>query len=152
MSSCLKTCIPIIALSLSSLIAHAGDESIGHIKTLKGSAFIERSGQVIAVTPGQEVYGQDSIRTGAEGSVGLLFLDDSRVAIGPNSRIALDSFNFDRKTHDGDFGMSLKQGTLSAIAGKLTEKNPGAMKVKTPAAILAVRGTEFSVKVPPTQE
>ena len=67
--------------------------------------------------------------------------------------LALDKFNFDPVTNDGNFDVSLKKGTLSVISGKLTQKTPGALKVKTPAAILAVRGTEFAVKVEePTQE
>ncbi|KEA62173.1 hypothetical protein ADIMK_3834 [Marinobacterium lacunae] len=151
MFSCLRKTVIILALTLPTLFAHADEASIGTIKTLKGSASIERDGQTVEATLGQEVYSQDSIQTGTDGAIGLLFLDDSRVAIGPNSRIALDRFSFDRNTHDGDFNLSMKQGTLSAIAGKLTEKKPGAMTVKTPSAILAVRGTEFSVKVSPKE-
>ena len=37
---------------------------------------------------------------------------------------------------------------LTAGRGRvMVKKTPGALKVRTPAAILAVRGTEFSVKV-----
>jgi hypothetical protein len=61
----------------------------------------------------------------------------------------LDQFIFDTQTHEGSADISVKHGTLSVIAGKMTEKTPGALKVKTPAAILAVRGTEFSIKVDP---
>ena len=61
--------------------------------------------------------------------------------------IALDRFRFDSASQDGEMDVSVKKGTLSVIAGKMVQKNPGSLKVKTPAAILAVRGTEFSVKV-----
>ena len=140
-----------LVLSLQTLFAKA-EEAIGTIKTLKGSAVIERSGRTLDASLGNEVYRQDRILTSADGSVGVLFLDDSRVAVGPNSAISLEQFAFDPSTHDGRFNVSMQKGTLSAIAGKLTEKTPGAMTVKTPAAILAVRGTEFSIKVDPAQE
>jgi hypothetical protein len=108
---------------------------------------IERDGKTVTPAVGDAVYQTDKIVTGKDGTVGMLFNDDSRISAGPNSVLALDKFAFDSSTHDGGFDVSMKKGTLSVISGKLTQKTPGALKVKTPAAILAVRGTEFSVKV-----
>jgi hypothetical protein len=122
-------------------------EGIGKIKVLHGDVRIERSGQASSALIGAPVYQNDLVITGKDGSVGLLFEDDSRISAGPNSVLALNQFNFDKTTDDGNFDVSLKKGTLSVISGKLTKKTPGAMKVMTPAAVLAVRGTEFSVKV-----
>lgn len=122
-------------------------EGIGKIKTIAGEVTIEREGKPLAAKLGDSVYQKDKIVTGKDGSVGLLFDDDSRLSAGPNSTLNLDKFSFDPVTHDGNFDVSMKKGVLSVISGKLTQKTPGALKVKTPAAILAVRGTEFSVKV-----
>lgn len=132
-------------LAFAASFAHA--EGIGKIKTLSGQVAIERDGKLITPKAGDSVYQTDKVFTGKDGSVGMLFDDDSRISAGPNSTLALDKFAFDPKTSDGNFDVSMKKGTLSVISGKLTAKTPGALKVKTPAAILAVRGTEFSVKV-----
>lgn len=134
-----------IWLAFVAFSAHA--DGIGKIKTLSGQVSIEREGKSITPKVGDAVYQTDKIVTGKDGSVGMLFDDDSRISAGPNSVLALDKFAFDSKTNDGNFDVSMKKGTLSVISGKLTAKTPGALKVKTPAAILAVRGTEFSVKV-----
>jgi len=122
-------------------------DGIGKIKTLSGQVSIERDGKVVTPKAGDTVYQTDKIVTGKDGAVGMLFDDDSRISAGSNSVLALDKFAFDSKTHEGNFDVSMKKGTLSVISGKLTAKTPGALQVKTPAAILAVRGTEFSVKV-----
>lgn len=132
---------------LATLPTLALAEGIGKIKVLSGQVSIERMGETIPAVLGAPVFQTDKIVTGKEGSVGLLFNDDSRLSAGPNSTLALDKFNFDPVTNDGNFDVSLKKGTLSVISGKLTQKTPGALKVKTPAAILAVRGTEFAVKI-----
>jgi hypothetical protein len=137
----------IIVITLSILSGLASAEGIGKIKVLSGGVTIERSGKTIPATLGTPVYQMDRIVTGKDGSVGLLFEDDSRLSAGPNSTLSLDQFNFDNTTHDGNFDVSMQKGTLSVISGKLVQKSPGALKVKTPAAILAVRGTEFSIKV-----
>jgi hypothetical protein len=122
-------------------------ESIGTIKTLSGEVTIERAGQRKLAKAGESVFQSDRIITGEDGAVGLIFEDDSRISAGPGSTLHLDSFKFDRTTHDGNLDVSMQKGTLSVISGKLTQKTPGALKVRTPAAILAVRGTEFSVRV-----
>lgn len=136
-----------IAFVLTTSSSLACAEGIGNVKVLRGDVRIERSGQASPAVIGGPVYQNDRVITGKDGSVGLLFEDDSRISAGPNSVLALNQFNFDKTTDDGNFDVSLKKGTLSVISGKLTKKTPGAMKVTTPAAVLAVRGTEFSVKV-----
>jgi len=140
----LTSAIAFVFTTSSSLVCAEG---IGNVKVLHGDVRIERSGQASPAVIGAPVYQNDRVITGKDGSVGLLFEDDSRISAGPNSVLALDQFNFDKTTDDGNFDVSLKKGTLSVISGKLTKKTPGAMKVTTPAAVLAVRGTEFSVKV-----
>ena len=77
---------------------------------------------------------------------GITFADDSLLSIGPNSALVIERFAFDPTTHRGSFETSLRTGTLSAVSGRLTRQSPDAMKVRTPAAILGVRGTEFLVR------
>jgi hypothetical protein len=140
-----RNLIVFIAFAMVSHFASA--EGIGKVKVLSGEVAIERSGKTIPATLGTSVYQTDRIVTGKDGSIGLLFDDDTRLSAGPNSTLSLDQFNFDSTTNNGNFDVSMKKGTLSVISGKLTQKTPGSLKVKTPAAILAVRGTEFSAKV-----
>jgi hypothetical protein len=41
----------------------------------------------------------------------------------------------------------VRRGTLSVVSGEITKKTPGALKIKTPSAVLGVRGTTFAVEV-----
>ena len=140
----------LIALTLPMLLAFgvalAAAQDAGQIKTSKGSAQIERSGQKLSAGVGQVVQQGDVVSTGADGSVGITFRDSSLLSVGPDSVLAIDRFVFDSTTHQGSFDSSLKQGTLAVVSGKLAKQSPEAMKVKTPAAILGVRGTEFLVR------
>ena len=85
--------------------------------------------------------------TGSDGSVGITMNDDSLLSAGSNSRLALDRFVHDPSTNQGRFNVSLNRGTLAVISGRIAKQSPDAMTVRTPAAILGVRGTEFAVKV-----
>jgi hypothetical protein len=73
--------------------------------------------------------------------------DDSLLSAGPNSTLSLDRFAFDSTTHQGQFDASLKKGSLSVISGRIAKQSVDAMTLRTPSAILGVRGTEFVVSV-----
>lgn len=126
-------------------MAHAGDA--GRIKVVKGWVEIERDGNTVKATVGAVIKTSDRIVTGADGSIGITFADDSLLSAGPNSELSIDQFVFDTTTHQGAFDASLKHGTLAIVSGKLVKERPEAMRVKTPAAIMGVRGTEFLIRV-----
>jgi hypothetical protein len=108
---------------------------------------VERDGQRLAAAPGMGVKQSDVLVTGADGSVGVTFLDNSLLSIGPGSALAIDRYSFDTTTHDGQFDASLKRGTLAVVSGRMVKRSPESMRVHTPSAIMGVRGTEFVVKV-----
>ncbi len=120
---------------------------VGLVKVSKGSVQIERNGAKIAAPVGAAVQASDVIMTGADGSAGITFTDNSLVSVGPNSVFAIDKYRFDTTTHAGEFEGSLRKGRLAAISGKMVKASPESMKIRTPSAIMGVRGTEFVVQV-----
>lgn len=136
----------IIGLLFTSLSAVASAD-IGQIKKLSGQVHILRGGQQLNAAAGDGVRQQDTIVTGANGSVGITFIDNSRFSTGPNSHLELSRFRFDTTTHEGEFTAGLKKGTLSVVSGQLAKHSPQQMKVRTPSSLLAVRGTSFLIKV-----
>jgi len=129
---------------LTSSSAFAND--VGVVKISKGTAAIERTGQRLPAPVGAKVREGDVVVTGPDGSVGVTFSDNTLLSIGPDSRLSIDRFAFDPTTHKGAFEASLGKGTLAGVSGKIAKQSPDAMKVKTPAALLGVRGTEFVIR------
>ena len=123
----------------------AGD--VGQIKTMRGTVHVERDGQRLAAAPGMNVRQADNLVTGADGAVGVTFLDNSRLSLGPGSTLAIDRYTFDSTTHAGQFDASLKKGTLAVVSGRMVKQSPDAMRVRTPSSVMGVRGTEFVVRV-----
>ena len=136
----------IALLCLAPFLAQAA-EDIAQIKVAKGAVFIERGGKRLPAKVGTPVRATDTIITGADGSVGISFVDNSLLSMGPNSELAIDRFAFNSTTHEGTFNTSLRKGTLAVVSGKIAKQSPTAMKVKLPASILGVRGTVFLVRV-----
>ncbi len=140
-------CAALAAGSLTAAPLLASD--IAQIKTMSGTVLVERGSQRMLATEGMRLQQADVIRTGIDGSVGITFVDNTMMSAGPNSSLALDQFSFNSTTHEGKLDASLRSGTLSVISGKIAKQSPEAMKVRTPAAILGARGTEFFVQVVP---
>jgi len=132
-------------LVLAAAPAIAADA--GLIKVSKGNVQIQRAGNTIPATVGTAVHTSDVIVTGADGSAGITFTDNSLVSVGPGSVFAIDKYRFDTTTHAGEFEGNLKQGKLAAVSGKMVKQSPESMKIRTPSAVMGVRGTEFVVQV-----
>ena len=120
---------------------------IGQIKTMEGDAHVLRGDQKLPASPGFRLEASDIVVTGDESRLGITFVDNTRLAAGPNSRIELEKFRFNPTTHDGEFVTRIEKGTLSIISGQIAKSHPDAMKVNTPTSVLAVRGTRFLVRV-----
>jgi hypothetical protein len=138
------------ALVLIAALGFAGTAmaaDIGLVKVAKGSVQIQRGTAKIPVTVGTGLQTSDVVVTGADGSAGITFTDNSLVSVGPNSVFTIEKYRFDTTTHSGEFEGNLKQGRLAAVSGKMVQQSPDSMKIRTPSAIMGVRGTEFVVQV-----
>jgi hypothetical protein len=137
--------VMIVLAALAPGVAWA-EEPIGQVKTETGSVSIQRRGANQNVRVGDHVFRSDTIMTAANGTVGITFADNSLMSLGPDSRLRLDQFQFNTTTHQGRFEAALDRGTLAVKSGQIVRQTPGAMRVRTPAAMLGVRGTEFVVR------
>ena len=139
-----KTLVLAVALA-AAVPAIAAD--VGQVKVARGAVTLQRGGEKIAARVGTPVQLADVVVTGADGSAGITFTDNSLVSVGPNSVFAIDKYRFDTTTHAGEFEGNLRQGRLAAVSGKMVKQSPESMKIRTPSAIMGVRGTEFVVQV-----
>jgi len=137
----------VLGLLMSNLPDAFAADPIGLVKSSSGEVNVERAGQKIAADVGTKLFQSDVVITGSDGAVGMTFIDNSRLSLNPNSNLALESFRFNTTTHDGEFISSLRKGALAAVSGKIAKATPEAMKVRTPSAVLGVRGTKFLVSV-----
>ena len=136
----------ILAVALAAAFpALAAD--VGLIKVSKGNVQIQRGSEKLPAAVGAGLQVSDTIVTGADGSAGITFTDNSLVSVGPNSVFSVDKYSFDTTTHQGEFSGNLKQGRLAAVSGKMVKQSPESMTIRTPSAIMGVRGTEFVVQV-----
>lgn len=96
---------------------------------------------------GDSILEHDVFETGPAGKLAITFSDNTSFAIGPKSRIAIDTYFFDPKNLKGNMLAKIKKGTMMVRTGQLTKQSPGSVRIKTPRTVLGVRGTTFVVSV-----
>lgn len=119
----------------------------GHIKTVSGTALIVRDGGTTPARPGAPVYATDTLRTGADGSVGVTLQDDTRVSLGANSEMKVDRYVY--APGEGGLGMVLKflRGAAVYVSGRMAKLAPDSIRLETPSGIVGVRGTTVAIRV-----
>jgi len=137
-----------IALIGAVLIAQPAGAEIGRVKRSAGTAAIERAGAKMTPAVGTQLKTGDVLVTGKDGQISLTFIDDTRFSVGPNSRISVDRFDYDRRNQTGDFLTQVNRGSLAVVSGQIAHSKKDAMRVRTPTSLLGVRGTKFIVEVP----
>lgn len=133
-------------MPLTSALAEPS-ETIGHIQTLQGQAYVQRAGVDQPAAIGAELRQNDRVRTGKPAAVGIVLTDDTTISLGSNSELALNDYAFEPK--QGKFALALRmvKGTFSYITGQIGKLSPDAAHVQTPDATIAVRGTKLLVEI-----
>ena len=129
------------------LFATSSYASIGNVVKQKGNASVERSGSKSAIQKGSGIEFKDNVRTG-NGDVGIKFVDDTNVAISPQSSLIIDEFVYDPNSRSGSkLVMNVALGTVRYASGNIARLNKQNVDIRTPTARIGVRGTAFSMTV-----
>ena len=144
---------PLFLISLTALISAPAVAEIGRIKSSSGVASVERGTAQLPAATGQELLPGDWLETGKDGRISLTFVDNTRLAVGPDSRIALKKFEYDPTTQKGSFVARVERGSIAVVTGRITKTRcddmPGqcGMEVETPDSVVDAHGTRFIITV-----
>jgi hypothetical protein len=123
--------------------------AIGRVKVAVGAAFVVRAGKPQPAAPGLVLLETDSLRTGADGRMGVSLNDDTRISIGPDSEARLSRYRY--APADGALALvfNVIRGAAVYASGQIAKLSPDAVRLETPAAIVGVRGTTVALRVVP---
>ncbi len=153
--------IPLVVLGLSCPIAEAQETPTAILVALPPTVLgvVARpspaAGAIVAAKGGEEVLfvaergwrpalvtqavlAGDTLRTGAIGTLALLFSDRTQMRVGRNSTLVVKA-----AAAAGPTELSLTEGAVWARA----QRGGGAVIIDTPAATTAIRGTDWAVSV-----
>ncbi|BBO91673.1 FecR domain-containing protein [Desulfosarcina ovata] len=136
-----------LLLFLTGLFSPTAQAFVGVVKTVDGNVTILRNGETISVVDGMEIHQADVVRTGSDGTVGLVFSDDTLISMGPDTEISVDDYLFEPLEKKLSFVVRLMRGTISFLSGQMAKLSPESVQLIMPAATIGVRGTHVLMKV-----
>ena len=123
---------------------HAGPQPVARVSMAVGDAQrIGASGQVTPLSLGTQLSEQDRIITGKDAMVILIFSDQARVALRPDSELLIRRYKVDPNGAETELQLDLLRGTVRQISGRAAQKQPERYRLNTPIAAIGVRGTDF---------
>jgi hypothetical protein len=138
----------IAALIIGLIVAGSAWAEIGSVTEATGTAIIKRGKDTIQIAKGTEIKINDKIET-KNGKVKIVFKDDTNVTVTESSSLVIDDFVYDPKSGAGKLGLKAAAGTVRYVSGSIA-KDPKNVKINTPTAAIAVRGTDFVMAVSET--
>ena len=138
----------IAALIIGLLVAGSALAEIGSVTEASGTAIIKRGKDTIQIAKGTLIETNDKIET-KNGKVKIVFKDDTNVTVTESSSLVIDDFVYDPKSGAGKLGLKAAAGTVRYVSGSIA-KDPKNVKINTPTAAIAVRGTDFVMAVSET--
>ena len=130
-------------LMLSPLAALAAEAS-ATVVAARGAVNAVSSNGERALGQGDTVFVEEQVVTADRSFAVLQFVDGAKVTIRPNSAVTVEEYAFNGNDADAAT-LNLVEGGLRVITGAMAKTHPENYKVKTPVALMGVRGTEFSI-------
>lgn len=144
--------LALLLLSGTTSLHSAENERIGIVKSFSGEAAVQRGDGLIKAGKTMRLQRGDVLRTGADGKLGVIFDDDTIIAVGPNSRISIDEFLFRPAENKMSFVARIFTGAISYISGQIARLAPERVRLETPEATIGTRGTHVLINVKGTSD
>lgn len=98
------------------------------------------------LTVGADINIGDVIKTGPKGQVEILFSDNTKLVVGPNSNLEIQDYLIRANGSAGKFAVDMLAGTFRFVTG--TAPKPDYI-INTPTGTIGVRGTAMEIYVDP---
>jgi hypothetical protein len=135
-------------LSISGEATFADPSStIATVQKVSGMATVVRQGRTVSAKIALEICQNDTLRTGPDGSIGLVFKDDTLLSLGPESILVIDEFVFAPRQGKFSIAIRMLKGTVAYFSGLISKLAPESAHFQTPTSSIGIRGTKFVARV-----
>ena len=133
----------ILLIMLSSLTF----ANVAIVKKISGNVEVKREGKIFPIEKGDSLENGDIILTKSKSSIGIMFDDGSRVALGEKAVFVINNYVVKPSKKEYDIDLDLKKGKAMFSSGKISKLAPEAVKFRIPEGAIGIRGTKFVVEV-----
>jgi hypothetical protein len=122
----------------------AADAAAGTAKGVDPLADALAAGQTRTLVVGSDINIGDTVKTGPKGQVQILFADNTKLVVGPNSSLEIQDYLIRNNGGAGKIAVDMLAGSFRFVTG--TSPKPDYV-INTPTGTIGVRGTGFDTYV-----
>ena len=136
----------VFCVSFKTIRVQASDADIGGVSEVFGTAQIRRGKEQNNADIDFSIQSNDEAVT-TNGRMAITFLDDSTVKLTEHSKLTIDEYIYDPDPSKSKMALTFGLGTARFITGKLGKIDKRNIRLRTPTADIAIRGTDFTATV-----
>jgi hypothetical protein len=137
----------LLVLALFAVAASAANQVIGTVRSVEGTASVQRAGVATPAQVGLPIGETDVLQTGADGRLAVILKDDTRLSLGPDSEVRVDRFLYEPTPGNLALVIRMARGVVAYVSGKIAKLAPDSVRFETPVAAVGIRGTRFAARV-----
>jgi len=124
-------------------------KGVGIIHALRGSVVVihKATGKAYFGMEGDYIHENDVLETLAKSRCRLRLFNEDVISMAPDSNLAVDEVTFSRKKREKRSFFSMLKGKVMFYSLRLFSFRKSYARLKTPTAVVGVRGTKFGVYV-----
>lgn len=123
-------------------------KAIGSVVAARGEVKSENSAGISrTLAMKDQIFREDTIKTGNNGRVQILFEDKTIISLGPKSNVKISEYRWNQDKQEGAIKTKIKEGIFRYMGGAITKVAPEKFITETPTATIGIRGSMFAGKV-----
>ena len=145
MQAVFRYVVLLVPLLLGAANAWSG---VGRILIFEGDVRINGE----QITAGAELNQDDTVTTGADGTVKIVLADNSILDLEEDSEIEINDYSFNPSApSENNSDIGVLAGTLRYVSGKIAKDDPENVSFSAGTSTIGVRGTFISISVCPDE-
>ncbi len=131
----------------SVALAQAG-EQVGSVIAVRGKVIaFDTKGVTRDLSLKSPIFGKDTIKTGPQGRIQVLFSDNTIISLGKESRMEITEHFWKPDQKTGAMKTKVKEGVFRVMGGAIAKDSPESFTTETPAATIGIRGSMYAGRV-----
>ncbi len=118
------------------------ENSVGVVVSLKGHASASSQDGTRELSNGSDVFEGDKITTSEDSQLEIKFADNTSLSQAENSEVNIDAYVYDADHgENSNLLLQMTKGVFRTITGEIAKQNPDNFNLKSPMALIGIRGT-----------
>ncbi|MFH2091932.1 MAG: putative Ig domain-containing protein [Pseudomonadota bacterium] len=116
--------------------------SVGTVVSLKGQAFANSEAGIRELSIGSDIFEGEKITTRSDSQLEIKFQDNTTLSQSENSEVKIDAYVYDADNgSNSNLLLQMSKGVFRTVTGEIAKQNPDNFNLKSPMALIGIRGT-----------